>query len=584
MKIENLKFELLTTGYHRIVTREVNIGGVPLGGTQPIRVQSMTSTDTLDTEATIAQSIRMIEAGCEYVRITAPGMKEAENLKLIKQGLRQRGFQTPLIADVHFNPKVAELAAQYVEKVRINPGNYTDRNTGKLEFTESEYQAEIDKIRERLNPLIGICKNNGTVLRIGSNHGSLSERIMSRYGDTPMGMAIAAMEFINICEDFSFRDLVISMKSSNPIVMVEATRLIVALMDANGECYPLHLGVTEAGDAAEGRIKSAAGICSLLEDGVGDTIRVSLTEDPEKEIPVALLMTKRYNNHTNTAEQDKVILNIDPFSFKKRKSRAAGMIGGKNLPVVISSFPEELDAPFKPDLVEPDIPEEQLPLFNRFVALRQPALPTEELLAPYKNLTTAVLVAEGTDNDAPKWFRNVFNALTQINDDIPVVLKRCYTTPDTEAFLIQSATDMGTLFADGMGDGVWFEATDPFIKTRLVETAFTILQATRSRVSQTEFIACPSCGRTQYNIQEALARVKAATRHLKGLKIAVMGCIVNGLGEMADADYGYVGAGKGKVSLYRGKELVVRNIEQDEAVKSLIDLIKKDGKWFEAGV
>jgi (E)-4-hydroxy-3-methylbut-2-enyl-diphosphate synthase len=567
VKIENLKFELLAGGYNRIVTREVNIGGVALGGHNPIRVQSMTSTDTLDTEATIAQSIRMIEAGCEYVRITTPGVKEAENLKLIKLGLHQRGYQTPLIADVHFNPKVAELAAQYVEKVRINPGNYTDRNTGKLDFTETEYQAEIDKIRDRLQPLIGICKNNGTAIRIGSNHGSLSERIMSRYGDTPMGMAIAAMEFINICEDFSFRDLVISMKASNPRVMIEATRLIVALMDANGECYPLHLGVTEAGDATEGRIKSAAGICSLLEDGVGDTIRVSLTEEPEKEIPVALIMTGRYNDKVNSDEPDHDILNIDPFSFQKRKSRVSGMIGGPNLPVVISSFPEELDAEFQPDQVETESPENQIPLFNKFITLQQPSLPSADIMISLMKDPMAVLVAQGIDDDTPKWFRNVFNALSILNIDVPVILKRCYTTSNPEEFLVQSATDMGTLFADGMGDGIWLEATEPSIQSILVETTFSILQATRSRISQTEFIACPSCGRTQYNIQEALAKVKAATRHLKGLKIAVMGCIVNGIGEMADADYGYVGAGKGKVSLYRGKEQVYRNIDQDEEVQ-----------------
>ena len=542
----------------------------------------MTSTDTLDTEATIAQSIRMIEAGCEYVRITTPGTKEAENLKLIKQGLRQRGYQTPLIADVHFNPKVAELAAQYVEKVRINPGNYTDRNIGKLDFTETEYQAEIDKIRDRLQPLIGICKNNGTAIRIGSNHGSLSERIMSRYGDTPMGMAIAAMEFINICEDFSFRDLVISMKASNPRVMIEATRLIVALMNANGECYPLHLGVTEAGDATEGRIKSAAGICSLLEDGVGDTIRVSLTEEPEKEIPVALIMTGRYNNKVNSDETDHDILNIDPFSFQKRKSRVSGMIGGPNLPVVISSFPEELDAEFQPDQVETESPENQIPLFNKFITIQQPSLPSADIMISLMKDPMAVLVAQGIDDDTPKWFRNVFNALTILNIDVPVILKRCYTTSNSEEFLVQSATDMGTLFADGMGDGIWLEASEPHIQSILVKTTFSILQATGSRISQTEFIACPSCGRTQYNIQEALAKVKSATRHLKGLKIAVMGCIVNGIGEMADADYGYVGAGKGKVSLYRGKEQVYRNIDQDEAVQELIDLIRSDGRWFEA--
>lgn len=581
MDIENLKFELLAGGYKRIVTREVNIGGVPLGGNNPIRIQSMTNTDTLNTEATVAQCIRMIEAGCEYVRITAPGIKEAENLKLIRKGLSQRGYQTPLIADIHFNPKAAELAAQYVEKVRINPGNYTDRNTGKLEFTESEYQSGIEKIRERLNPLIGICKNYGTALRIGSNHGSLSERIMSRYGDTPMGMAVAAMEFISICEDLDFHDLVISMKASNPIVMIEATRMIVALMNANGECYPLHLGVTEAGDASEGRVKSAAGICSLLEDGVGDTIRVSLTEDPEKEVPVALLMTERYKNKVNTDEQDKVILKMDPFSFHKRVSRASGIIGGHNLPVVISSLPAKDDALSKPDIILTDNPDNPSQLFNSFFILKQPDLPSAELLTQLTTDPKAVLVAQSIDDTAPKWFRGVFNALNNLNLDVPVILKRCYSTSNLEAFLVQSAADMGTLFADGMGDGIWLEADNPYIKTKVVETAFTILQATRSRVTQTEFISCPSCGRTQYNIQEALALVKAATRHLKGLKIAVMGCVVNGLGEMADADYGYVGAGKGKVNLYRGKELVIHNMDQDEAVNSLIDLIRSDGRWVE---
>ena len=584
MIIENLKFDLLAGGYKRIVTREVNIGGVPLGGNHPIRIQSMTNTDTLNTEATIAQCIRMIEAGCEYVRITAPGIKEAENLNYIRKGLREKGFLTPLIADIHFNPKAAELAAQYVEKVRINPGNYTDRNSGKFEFTESEYQTGIEKIRDRLSPLIKICKNYGTAIRIGSNHGSLSERIVSRYGDTPMGMAVAAMEFISICEDFDFHELVISMKASNPRVMIEATRMIVALMNANGECYPLHLGVTEAGDAAEGRIKSAAGICSLLEDGVGDTIRVSLTEDPEKEVPVALLITERYNKRENTDERDKVILKIDPFTYRKRKSRASGIIGGQNLPVVISSLPEKDNALFKPDIVLNDNPKSQHPSFNPFIILTQPELPSADLITQIISDPKSVLVAQSMDDTAPMWYRSVFNELNNFNLDVPVILKRCYTTSNPEEFVVQSATDMGTLFADGMGDGIWLEADNPFIKTKVVETAFSILQATRSRVSQTEFISCPSCGRTQYNIQEALAKVKAATRHIKGLKIAVMGCVVNGPGEMADADYGYVGAGKGKVSLYRGKELVIRNMNQDEAVNALIDLIRTDGKWVEVQI
>jgi len=577
----DLKFELLAAGYRRISTHEVNIGGVALGGLNPIRIQSMTNTDTLNTKATIEQSIRMIEAGCEYVRITAPGIKEAENLKAIRVGLRKAGYQTPLIADIHYNPKAAEIAAQYVEKVRINPGNYTDRKTGKLDFSDVEYQNEIEKIRERLKPLIEICKLNGTAMRIGSNHGSLSERIMSRYGDTPMGMAIAAMEFITICEDLGFQNLIVSMKASNPRVMVEATRLIVALMNANGTCYPLHLGVTEAGDAAEGRVKSAAGICCLLEDGVGDTIRVSLTEDPEKELPVAKHIVDRYNNRLNSDSSEKVILSINPFSFSKRLTRSCGIIGGPNLPVVISSQPEPDNTTFKPDLVlNLSKTENSIPPYT-FISITQPALLSEGVLTQLMTNPNSVLIAEGKDDQTPLWYRSIFNELIKLNINVPVLLKKIYETKNPEAFLVQSGADMGTLFADGLGDGIWLESTDPLIKKRLVETTFSILQATRSRISQTEFISCPSCGRTLYNIQDALAKVKAATRHLKGLKVAVMGCVVNGPGEMADADYGYVGSGKGKVNLYRGKELVLKNIEEEQAVEQLVDLIKGDGKWVD---
>ncbi len=581
MDTTDLKFELLTAGYRRILTHEVNIGSVSLGGRNPIRIQSMTNTDTLNTKATIEQSIRMIEAGCEYVRITAPGIKEAENLKAIHDGLRKAGYQTPLIADIHFNPKAAEIAAQYVEKVRINPGNYTDRKTGKLDFSDTEYQNEIEKIRERLKPLIEICKNNGTAMRIGSNHGSLSERIMSRYGDTPMGMAVAAMEFIGICEDLEFQNLVVSMKASNPRVMVEATRLIVAMMNANGTCYPLHLGVTEAGDAVEGRIKSVAGICCLLEDGVGDTIRVSLTEDPEKELPVAKFIVDRYNNRLNTDSPEKVTLPLNPFSFSKRLTRSCGIIGGPNLPIVLASRPEPDVAIFKPDLVLnlSDIEDEDASY--SFVTIKQPALLSSDTLTRLKTGHNTVLIAESSENEAPLWYRSIFNALIRLNIDVPVILKKCYETIDIEKFLVQSGADMGTLFADGLGDGIWLESPHPHIKSHLVETTFSILQATRSRISQTEFISCPSCGRTLYNIQEALAKVKAATRHLKGLKVAVMGCVVNGPGEMADADYGYVGSGKGKVNLYRAKDLVIRNIDEEHAVEQLVELIKDDGRWVD---
>jgi (E)-4-hydroxy-3-methylbut-2-enyl-diphosphate synthase len=580
----DLKFELLAEEYSRILTREVNIGGVALGGLNPIRIQSMTNTDTLNTKATIAQSIRMIEAGCEYVRITAPGIKEAENLKAIHDGLRKAGYQTPLIADIHYNPRAAEIAAQYVEKVRINPGNYTDRKTGKLDFTDAEYQNEIEKIRERLKPLIGICNTNGTAMRIGSNHGSLSERIMSRYGDTPMGMAVAAMEFISICEDLGFHDLVVSMKASNPRVMVEATRLVVALMNANGTCYPLHLGVTEAGDAAEGRVKSAAGISCLLEDGVGDTIRVSLTEDPEKELPVAKLIVDRYNNRLSIDRSEKITLPINPFSFSKRVTRSCGIIGGPNLPIVMASQSEPDSATFKPDMVINQTESDHNVNSLSFVTISQPALLSADMLTTLMTDQNTVLIAESNDQQASLWYRQIFAELIRLNIDVPVILKKCYDTEDLEAFLVHCGADMGTLFADGLGDGIWLESPHPHIRLKLVETTFSILQATRSRISQTEFISCPSCGRTLYNIQEALAKVKAATRHLKGLKVAVMGCVVNGPGEMADADYGYVGSGKGRVNLYRRKEVVVKNIEEEHAVDKLVDLIKGDGKWVEAKV
>lgn len=404
---------------------------------------------------------------------------------------------------------------------------------------------------------------------------------MSRYGDTPMGMAIAAMEFINICEDLGFQNLVVSMKASNPRVMVEATRLIVALMNANGICYPLHLGVTEAGDATEGRVKSAAGICCLLEDGVGDTVRVSLTEDPEKELPVAKQIVDRYNNRLSSANPEKVMLSLNPFSFSKRTARSCGIIGGPNLPVVIASQPEPDNAIFKPDLIfsSPDTENNKLPY--TFITITQPAFLSAGVLTQLMTGSNTVLIAEGKDDQAPLWYRSIFNELIRLNIDVPVILKKTYETSNPEAFLVQSGADMGTLFADGLGDGIWLESIDPHIRKRLVETTFSILQATRSRISQTEFISCPSCGRTLYNIQEALAKVKAATKHLKGLKVAVMGCVVNGPGEMADADYGYVGSGKGKVNLYRGKELVNRNIDEEHAVEQLVDLIKGDGKWVD---
>lgn len=526
----------------------VHIGDLPLGGHHPIRVQSMTNTDTNDIEGTIAQSIRMVNAGCEMVRITAQGITEANNLALIKKGLHLRGIKVPLIADIHFNPHAAEIAAGIVEKVRINPGNYTDKRDLHQSFSSKAYAEELERIAERLHPLLTICKQNGTAIRIGTNHGSLSARIMDRFGDTPEGMVESALEFGRICLHEGFQNVVFSMKSSNVRVMVQSTRLLAQKMQAEGMNFPLHLGVTEAGDGEDGIIKSAAGIGALLEEGLGDTIRVSLTGAPEIEIPVALAITQRYNplrgqSRSGTTQDPK-----PEIQFAKRETIAVSGIGG-NYPVgVISETKGSKNLMDEHGNIVGSLPDHNFQLIS---------------------------LAEGKASELRHQLINLNSVSSK-----PVILKNSYITSSLLRFQVDSAIDFGSLLIDGMGEAIWPVA--PKLPPEAVNhTAFAILQATRARITRTEFISCPSCGRTLFDIEKTLQQVKAETQHLKGLKIAVMGCIVNGPGEMADADYGYVGAGPGKVSLYKGKDVALKNIPQDEAISRLIDLIRQSGDWKE---
>lgn len=645
--------------YKRRSTREVDIGGVPVGGNNPIRIQSMTISNTRDTEATVEEVIELADAGCDYVRITAPSKKEAENLQNIKDQVRKRGYSIPLIADIHFTPNAAEIAAEIVEKVRINPGNYADKKRFQVfEFSDEEYQAELERIREKFTPLVKACKANGTAMRIGTNHGSLSDRIMNRYGDTPEGMVESAMEFLRICEDNDFYDIVLSMKASNPKVMVEAYRMLVAKMSEEDMHYPLHLGVTEAGDGEEARIKSATGIGTLLEDGLGDTIRVSLTENSVYEPEVGRKLAERYHSRVNHPPIHHILdhnVGLDnkspaynPFSFEPRASRKILNIGENEAKRVIADFSQKdqlrplslkavdyhyepasqswkpgehacdflylgsREIPFQPpenlgliydyplwnDLGNPF---NTYPLFNKPDYLNKkhqnPDLnflytSVEELDADFiKTLEedpTVTLVLESQNPHNYPELRKTFIDLERLRIDTPVIIKNTYHQPDSEQFILNAATDIGGLLIDGFGDGLWTnyhnpEAENPINSIRLANrTNFGILQATGARISKTEFIACPSCGRTQFDLQETTAMVREKTSHLKGVKIAVMGCIVNGPGEMADADYGYVGTGRGKVALYRGKEIVKKNLESQEALDELINLIKADGKWVEA--
>ncbi len=754
------------TEYSRYLTREVVIGDVNLGGKNPIRIQSMTTTDTMNTSATVEQTIRMVNAGCEYVRITAPSVKEAQNLAEIKRELRKRGYNVPLIADIHFTPNAAEVAARIVEKVRINPGNYADKKRfHQLEYSEKEYQIELDRIYKKFSPLVKVCKEYGTAMRIGTNHGSLSDRIMSYYGDTPRGMVESAMEFIRMCEDLNYYNLVISMKSSNPQVMVQAYRMLVETMALEGMNYPLHLGVTEAGDGEDGRIKSAVGIGTLLEDGLGDTIRVSLTEDPEFEAPVAKALAERYERRALFfADQESMekkqelkaqstkpeATGFTPYEYKKRQSAELNtFIGGHQVPRVIVNISNEIlkdpgvlaavgyvYSPFldKYNMGEQSVDfvylADELPSFTMPGNLKQlynystwkglsqkknchPLFAIKEFIGAeikdaslnfvqvsitdtftddFKNLViddTIVFVLETNSQHGMAEQRSFFHELDNFGINIPVVIRRKYsatdladaevqkskqskplessvlqlksteifsdtsaeqvyttsnlferapissginaestdagTTPydavaepnnttekpgyqaskafngnlkgiepdeilggskeqefvskETSNLQLYAATDCGGLLVDGFGDGIWIDADVPI--ENITSTSFGILQATRSRISKTEYISCPSCGRTLFDLQETTQMIRSKTDHLKGLKIGIMGCIVNGPGEMADADYGYVGTGPGKITLYRGKEVVKKNVNTEQALDELIGIIREDGNWIE---
>lgn len=634
--------------YKRFLTREVQVGDVTMGANNPIRIQSMTTTDTMDTHGTVEQSIRMIEAGCELVRITAPSIKEAQNLAEIKKELTKRGYKTPLVADIHFTPNAAELAARLVEKVRINPGNYADKKRFEtIDYTPQAYQDELDRIYKKFAPLVTICKEYGTAMRIGTNHGSLSDRIMSQFGDTPLGMVESAMEFMRICEDLNYHNLVISMKSSNPQVMVQAYRLLVKTMVAEGMNYPLHLGVTEAGDGEDGRIKSAVGIGTLLEDGLGDTIRVSLTEDPELEIPVAQDLVKRYaqrNTDVEVSSPRVLPAQFSPFSYQKRVSEELNtFIGGHQVPrVIIDLSSKNLKDPavlsdvgyvYSPILDKYSMGEQsvdfvyladQLPSFILPGNLKQlyhyptwkmlaskanchPLYSLKEYLAaeekcPALNLVelsladmhsdafqqipidkTLVFVLTSTAENAMQEQRQAFFMLEKIGIKVPVIIKRTYPKLSENEFQLYASTDTGALLVDGFGDGIWLEAAQ-LSPQLLLSTSFGILQATRSRISKTEYISCPSCGRTLFDLQETTQLIRSRTDHLKGIKIGIMGCIVNGPGEMADADYGYVGTGPGKITLYRGKEVVKKNVNTEKALDELIEIIREDGNWVDLTV
>ncbi len=603
--------------YSRRQASEVYVGGTPMGGTNPIRVQSMTNTPTTDTEACVEQAIRIIEAGGEYVRLTTQGTREAENLKNINIGLRSKGYGTPLIADVHFNPKVAEVAALYAEGVRINPGNYTDaaRTFKKLEYTDEEYAKEIQKIRERLVPFLDICKENHTAIRIGVNHGSLSDRIMSRYGDTPAGMVESCMEFLRICVEEQFTDVVISIKASNTVIMVKTVRLLVAQMEKEGMAFPLHLGVTEAGDGEDGRIKSALGIGALLCDGLGDTIRVSLTEAPEAEIPVARKLVdyvaKRNGHIYIPGMEAEGFCYTDPA---RRATTPVGNIGGEQVPVVISAHLNgnmETSGQFRPDYIYcgQTLPEERQPGIGYIVDANRwdgsegtyPAFShkqlielhfsqaerkflfltyltlDEEAIACLRRHPETVIIAQSNHVNRLGEFRGLAHQLMTLGLKNPLVFFQYYKETSLEDFQLKAATDMGALLIDGFCDGILlYNDGDAISDLKLDETAFGILQAGRLRTSKTEYISCPGCGRTLYDLEATIARIKAATSHLKGLKIGIMGCIVNGPGEMADADYGYVGAGRGKISLYKKKECIEKNIPEEQAVEKLLELISRN--------
>ncbi len=583
-------FNLSTSVFMRYNSKVVSIGSLLLGGSYPIRLQSMTSTNTLDTTATVEQSIRMVEAGCEMVRIAAPGLKEASHLQVIKNELKKRGVQVPLIADIHFNPAAAELAARIVDKVRINPGNYIDRNApAKIEYSDTEYRFELERTAERLAPLLKICRENGTAIRIGTNHGSLSQRIVNRYGDTPEGMVQSALEFTRICSDQGFHNLVLSMKSSNVRIMVSAYLMLADRLMTEGLNFPLHLGVTEAGDGEDGRLKSVAGIGALLARGIGDTIRVSLTEEPELELPVAKAICSRFQQ---TGTDGRVVRIIRPdllieseIREKNILSEASGLIGGKNLPVLILKKGDQLflagengelnQLPHhkaQPEAIKMKGANPVWIIIGDDLILH--SLP--ELIENIKNNPDILILTAASSSSSRQLIEKMrVNGLRN-----PVIMKSPVNNDNGEDLLIENSLNPGNLLIEGFGNGLCIEP-DGISDAEVISIGFGLLQATRMRMTRTEFIACPSCGRTMFNIQEALQQVKFRTGHLKGLKIGVMGCIVNGPGEMADADYGYVGAGNGKVTLYKGKEPIRRGIPEAEAVELLIQLIKDGGDWVD---
>lgn len=647
------------TEYSRFFTREVQIGDIPMGGNNPIRIQSMTTVDTMDTMGSVEQTIKMVDAGCEYVRITAPSIKEAENLANIKKELRARGYTVPLVADIHFTPNAAEVAARIVEKVRVNPGNYADKKKfDQIDYTDAAYQAELDRIYKKFAPLVNICKEYGTAMRIGTNHGSLSDRIMSRYGDTPEGMVESALEFIRICEDLNYYNLCVSMKSSNPQVMVQAYRLLVEKMVAENMNYPLHLGVTEAGDGEDGRIKSAVGIGTLLEDGLGDTVRVSLTEEPEKEAPVAIALVNRYSKRVQdlleTPKREVIQLAPERATSPYESDEVNAFIGGSLVPrIIVDISNQNLKDPFilsdvgyKYDalldkyhmgdqsvdfvFLGDSLPSFSMPgnlkqLYNyktwlglenktnihpiytlqeynaaetkdaamNLIYVSNDQLESEDFAALQINKTT-VFILETDHLHGMADQRQFFANFQEIGIHAPVIIKRSYPAsefsgpigdimnPEEPISKIQlyAATDFGALLIDGLGSGIWLDS--PATPTdKIASVSFGILQATRSRISKTEYISCPSCGRTLFDLQETTQMIRSRTNHLKGLKIGIMGCIVNGPGEMADADYGYVGAGPDKITLYRGKEVVKRNVSSAKALDELIEIIKSDGLWVE---
>ena len=563
--------------YKRRATVEVAVGDVLIGGEHPLRVQSMTNTSTMDTEGSVEQTLRIVERGGELVRLTTQGNREAVNLGDIKQQLLARGCRVPLVADVHFNAAVADTAARYADKVRVNPGNYVDtaRTFKHIDYTDAEYADELKRLRERFVAFLDICKAEGKAVRVGVNHGSLSDRIMSRYGDTPSGVVESCMEFLRICRDENFNNVVVSIKTSNTSMMVTTVRRLVRVMAEEGISYPLHLGVTEAGDAEDGRIKSAVGIGALLADGIGDTLRVSLAEAPENEIPVAKQLADYVACRAGHAPVEAVV--APSFNYEepvRRKTREFGLMGGNNVPVVIGGEVEDKD--IAPDIVAGLVPVVALEnaADTRFVAVEYKDL-TAENIAKLKSLENVAIVASTTHANPVGELRALVHKLTVEGIDAPVIIRRAYNEPTVESLRIKAAADLGVLLIDGLVDGLWLENPSSSAE-ELNSIMFGILQATRARISKTEYIACPGCGRTMYDLQGTLARIKAATAHLKGLKIGVMGCIVNGPGEMADADYGYVGAARGKVSLYRRKECVEKNIPEEEAIERLLQLIESD--------